>query len=101
MAETEQKARNVSKRLIEELIDHLAWVRKILSDETAREAITSDLGLDATKLGKPPEESASITAYREAAARGDRISKETSLGVLADILAVYDTLFSIGEAAAD
>src|ERR671910_959362 len=99
MADSDQKPRNFLQHLIEELIDQQAWVRKILSDEKAREAIASDLGLDATKLGPPPDESTSITAYRKAAAGGDRVSKEVALSVLSDLFAVYDTLVSIGEAA--
>ena len=99
MADSDQKPRNFLQQLIEELIDQQAWVRRILFDPKACEAIASDLGLDASKLTPPPPESASIIAYREAAGGGDRVSKEVSLSVLADIFAVYDTLVSIGEAA--
>lgn len=100
MADSDQKPRNFLEKLIEGLIEQQAWVRDVLADPMAREAIASDLGLDASKLTAPPPESASIVAYREAAARGEGVGKEAALGALDDIFAVYDALVAIGEAAA-
>ena len=99
MADTDQKPRNFLQTLVDELIDQTGWARSVLADKTARKAIAADLGLNEQKMGEPPEEAASIKAYREAATSGERIGKRALLDVIDDIFALYEALVSIGEAA--
>src|SRR5215207_6300535 len=101
MADADQKPRNFLQTLVEELLDQTAWARRMLTDETARKAMMSDLGLDPKKMSPLPDEAASITAYREAATGGDRVSKRVMLDALTDIFALYEAIVSIGEAAYD
>lgn len=97
MADKEAQARNLLQRVVKELIDQVAWVRKVLSNEQSRKAIEDDLGIS---LGnrQPPPESASIAAYRKAATDGDQISKQAALQALADILSAYDAIAGMVEA---
>jgi hypothetical protein len=101
MADSDQETGNFLQRLVEELIEQLDWVRKILSDKAARTAIETELGIGAGRCPSGVPESASITAYREAATRGDKIDKQVALDVLAEIFDVYDSIVELGEAASD
>lgn len=101
MADSDQQPRNFLQQLIEELIEQLDWVRTILSDKEARKAIESDLGVGLEQSSTLPPETASITAYRDAATRGDKIDKQVALDVLDEIFEVYDAIVALGEAASD
>ncbi len=98
MAESNQQPRNLLQKFVEELIDQVDWVRKILSDKQARKAIEEDLGIETGSLKDLPPETTSITAYRQAAREGNSVSKQVSLEVLAEIFSVYESIAAMIEA---